>query len=370
MMRWIVVSSLKFRYIVMASAAALVFFGVMRLTNMPVDVFPEFAPPRVEIQTEGQGMSSAEVEDLITNPMELVLMGTPELDVMRSRSVNGLSQIVLQFNRGTDLLHARQLVQERLELAIANLPASAATPPVMLQPLSATSRVMKIGLSSTKYSMMDLSMIAYWTIKFRLLQVPGVANVPMWGERIKMLTVQVDPARARLHGVSLNRIHEVTSETLDFGLLPYSRSSKTQTEGFIDTPNQRLSMRHVQPLIGPEEVARVTVQEANGKAVRLGDVANVLWDTWPLVGDAVINDGPGLMLIVEKLPWANTLEVTRGIEAALEELRPGLPGIEIDSKIFRPATFIELSVDNLMRALLLGCLMVVLVLAFFLYDWR
>jgi multidrug efflux pump subunit AcrB len=221
----------------------------------------------VEIQTEGQGMSSAEVEDLITNPMELVLMGTPELDVMRSKSVNGLSQIVLLFKRGTDLLHARQLVQERLELAIANLPASAATPPVMLQPLSATSRVMKIGLSSTKYDLKDLSMIAYWTIKFRLLQVPGVANVPMWGERIKMLAVQVDPERARLHGVSLNRIHEVTSETLDFGLIPYSSSSKTQTEGFIDTPNQRLSMLHVQPLIGPEDVARVPVQVTNGKTV-------------------------------------------------------------------------------------------------------
>jgi CzcA family heavy metal efflux pump len=342
----------------------------MRLREMPVDVFPEFAPPRVEVQTEGQGMSSAEVEDLITNPMELVLMGTPELDVMRSRSVNGLSQIVLQFKRGTDLLHARQLVQERLELAIANLPASAATPPVMLQPLSATSRVMKIGLASTEYSLMDLSMVAYWTIRFRLLQVPGVANVPIWGERIKMLTVQVDPERARRHNVSLHRIHEVTSETLAFGLLPYSPSSKTQVEGFIDTPNQRLSVKHVQPLVGPEELARVPVEVVNGKTVRLSDVANVKWDTWPLVGDAVINDGPGLMLIVEKLPWANTLEVTRGIEAALEELKPGLPGIEIDSKIFRPATYIEASLSNLTQAMWIACLLVVVVLALFLWEWR
>src|SRR3990172_421 len=312
MMQWIVASSLKFRFLVIASAAALLFFGVARLRHMPVDVSPEFAPPRVEIQTEGQGMSSAEVEDLITNPMEQVLRGTPELDVMRSRSVNGLSQIVLQFKRGTDLLHTRQLVQERLVLAAANLPQAALTPPVMLQPLSATSRVMKIGLTSTKYNLMDLSMIAYWTIRFRLLQVPGVANVPMWGERIKMFTVQVDPERARLHGVSMNQIHEVTSETLDFGLVPYSSSSKTQTEGFIETPNQRLSMLHVQPLLEPEDVARVVVQMTNGKTVRLGDVANVVWDTWPLIGDAVINDGPGLMLIVEKLPWANTLEVSRG----------------------------------------------------------
>jgi CzcA family heavy metal efflux pump len=370
MMRWIVASSLKFRYLVLAGASALVFFGVARLRQMPVDVFPEFAPPRVEVQTEGQGMSSAEIEDQITNPIELVLMGTPELDVVRSRSVNGLSQIVLQFKRGTDILYARQLVQERLNLAIANLPSSATAAPVMLQPLSATSRVMKIGLSSTKYDMMDLSMIAYWTIKFRLLQVPGVANVPMWGERIKMFTVQVDPERARRHGVSMNRIHEVASETLDFGLVPYSASAKTQTEGFIDTPNQRLPMLHVQPVIEPEDVARVPVQTVNGKTVHLGDVANIVWDTWPLVGDAVINDGPGLMLIVEKLPWANTLEVTRGVDAALAELRPGLPGVEIDAKIFRPATYIELSIHNLNRALLIACVLVVVVLAFFLFDWR
>jgi CzcA family heavy metal efflux pump len=370
MIQWIVASSLKFRLIVIASAAALVFFGTARLRKMPVDVFPEFAPPRVEVQTEGQGMSSAEVEDLITNPMEQVLRGTPELDVMRSRSVNGLSQIVLQFKRGTDILHARQLVQERLVIAAANLPASALTPPVMLQPLSATSRVMKIGLTSKEYNLMDLSMIAYWTIRFRLLQVPGVANVPMWGERIKMFTVQVDPERARRHGVSMNRVHEVVSETLDFGLVPYSSSSKTQTEGFIDTPNQRLSMLHVQPVIEPEDVARMPLQVTNGKTVRIGDVANVLWDTWPMIGDAVINDGPGLMLIVEKLPWANTLEVTRGIEAALAELQPGLPGIEIDSKIFRPATYIEASIDNLSSALVLAVVLVVVVLALFLWEWR
>jgi len=370
MMQWIVASSLKFRFIVIAGAAALVLYGVTRLRHMPVDVFPEFAPPKVEIQTEGQGMSSAEVEDLITNPMELVLMGTPELDVMRSRSVNGLSQIVLLFKRGTDLLYARQLVQERLELAIKQLPSAASTPPVMLQPLSATSRVMKIGLSSSDIDLKDLSMIAYWTIKFRLMQVPGVANVPIWGERIKMLTVQVDPQRAIAQDVSMERIHEIVSETLDFGLVPWSPSAKTQTEGFIDTPNQRMSMRHVRPILTPEDLARVPVQVVNGRTVRLGDVANVVWDTWPLIGDAVINDGPGLMLIVEKLPWANTLEVTRGIEAELEKLRPGLPGIEIDSEIFRPATYIETSMSNLSKALLIACVLVVLVLFFFLWEWR
>ncbi len=370
MMQWMVAQSLRFRFIVIAGAAALVYFGMNQLSRMPVDVFPEFAPPRVEIQTEGQGMGSAEVEELITIPLELVLAGTPELDVMRSRSVNGLSQIVLQFNRGTDILHARQLVQERLELAIQNLPASAQTPPVMLQPLSATSRVLKIGLTSDVYDLMDLSMIAYWTIRFRLLTVPGVANVPIWGERIKMLTVQVDPDRLGAHDVTVEEVHKAVSETLEFGLLPYTAASKTRVEGFIDTPNQRIGMLNVLPGIEPADLYDVPIITGTGKTVRVADVADVVWDTWPMIGDAVINDGPGLMLIVEKLPWANTLEVTRGIEAELEKLRPGLPGIEIDSRIFRPATYIEQSMDNLTKALLIACVLVVLVLALFLWEWR
>src|SRR5918999_1716355 len=356
MMRWIITSSLKFRFLVLAMAVALMYFGMARLRNMPIDVFPEFAPPLVEIQTEGPGMTTAEVEELITTPMELSLRGTPGLDVMRFKSV-------------TDILHARQVVQERLELAIADLPKSAGMP-VMLQPLSATSRALKIGLSSTVYDLRDLSMIAYWTIRFRLLSVPGVANVPIWGERIKLLAVEVDPERLRAHNVSLNQVEKATSDALDVGLLPYTRAAKTRTEGFFDTSNQRFTIRHIMPVIGPEELAQVPVKVHNGQTVRLGDVAEVVWDTWPLIGDAVINDGPGLMMIVEKFPWANTLEVTRGVEAALEALKPGLPGIEIDSTIFRPATFIETSIDNLSWAMFIGSVLMVVMLCIFLYEWR
>jgi CzcA family heavy metal efflux pump len=369
MMRWIITSSLKFRFLVLAMAVALMYFGMARLRNMPIDVFPEFAPPLVEIQTEGPGMTTAEVEELITTPMELSLRGTPGLDVMRSKSVTALSAIYLIFKPGTDILHARQVVQERLKLAIADLPKSAGMP-VMLQPLSATSRAMKIGLSSKVHDLRDLSMIAFWTIRFRLLSVPGVANVPIWGERIKLLAVEVDPERMRAHNVSLNQVEKATSDALDFGLLPYTRAAKTRTEGFFDTSNQRFTIRHILPVIGPEELAQVPVKVHNGQTVRLGDVAEVVWDTWPLIGDAVINDGPGLMMIVEKFPWANTLEVTRGVEAALEAMKPGLPGIEIDSTIFRPATFIETSIDNLSWAMLIGSVLMVVMLCIFLYEWR
>ncbi len=371
MFSWIIGSSLRFRFLVLAIAATLLVFGAQQLRQMPVDVFPEFAPPKVEIQTEGPGMTSAEVEELITIPMEDQLRGVPGVEYVRSSSVVGLSQVVLIFKMGTDLMEARQRVQERLKLAIAELPQSSGMP-VMLQPLSSTSRVMKIGLTSKVQDMMDLSMIAYWTVKFRLMSVPGVANVPIWGERIKSLQVQADPTLMRAHNVTLDEVMETTSEALDFGLLRYTGAAKTRIDGMLDTPNQRLVIHHQSPVFTPEHLANVPVAVKARRAdpPRLGDVATVAWDTWPMVGDAVINDGPGLMMIVEKLPWANTLEVTRGIEQALEELKPGLPGIEIDSTIFRPATFIVLSMDNLTRALIIGCILVILVLGAFLYEWR
>lgn len=369
MLRWIIGSSLKFRFLVVLAAAAMIAAGIWRLRDMPIDVFPEFAPPLVEIQTEGWGMSSTEIEELITIPLEESLKGTPELDVMRSKSVVGLSSIVMLFKRGTDIFHARQLVNERVQVALPNLP-SAAFPPVMLQPLSATSRCMKIGLTATDQSMMDLSMVAYWTIRFRLMRVPGVANVAMWGERIKALVVQTDPDLLRVHGVSMNEVLESTSEALDYGLLEYKSAAKTRTDGFIETPNQRLDIQHVIPVMSPAELSRIPVKTGTGETLRLGDVGKVVWDTPLLIGDAVINDGPGLMLIVEKFPWANTLEVTREVEKALEELRPGLPGIEIDSQIFRPATFIEMSIENLTFAMYLGAALVILVIGAFLFEWR
>jgi CzcA family heavy metal efflux pump len=369
-MRWIVGSSLKFRYIVIFIAAALVFFGTTQLRDMPVDVFPEFAPPRVEIQTPALGLSAAEVESLVSIPLEEQLTGIPGVDVMRSKSVEQLSSVLLIFEPGTDLMLARQLVQERLATAMENTIPPDVGPPIMLQPLSSTSRIMKIGLTSEELSLMELSMTAYWKIRARLLGVPGVANVAIWGERLQMLQVQVEPARLRENGVSLGQIMTTTSDALDAGLMQFSDGAVIGTGGFIDTPNQRLQIQHVLPIITPEDLAQVSFQNNEGRILRLGEVANLVEGHQPLIGDAVINDGPGLLLIVEKLPWANTLEVTRGVDQALEDLKPGLPGIEVDATIFRPATFIEASIDNLTRSLIIASLLVILVLGLFLFEWR
>ena len=372
MMSWIVRSSLKFRFIVVALAAALLFVGVSQLPNAKVDVFPEFAPPKVEIQTIAIGLTASEVEELVSVPLEQALNGVPDLDILRSKSVPQLSQIEMIFERGTDLMHARQVVQERVATVTPTLPRWA-SPPFMIQPLSATSRAMKIGLSSDTLSTIDMSMISYWKIRARLLRVPGVANVPIYGERLEMLQVQVDPARLQANNVSLDEAMTAAADSLDAGLLQFSDGGFIGTGGAIETPNQQLNIQHKLAIRTPDDLAKVpigTKKAADGTQLVLEDVATLKIDHQPLIGDAVINGGEGLMLIVEKLPWANTLDVTKGVEAAMKEMQPGLPGIDVDTTIFRPATFVELSIDNLTEALLLGSLLVVLVLALFLFSWR
>jgi Cu/Ag efflux pump CusA len=252
MMRWIVGSSIRFRFLVVAVAAMMMFFGLEQLRSMPIDVFPEFAPPLVEVQTEALGMSTSEVEALVTTQLEAAFSSTPQLDTMRSKTVPGLSSITLIFKPGTDIMVARQLVSERLAVATRTLPSWAGIP-WMLPPLSATSRVMKIGLSSDKYDLNDLSMIAYWTVRWHLMKVPGVANVVIWGDRWKQLQVQTDPKKLQQYHVSLDEVENVTSDALDYGLLKFTNASKTRVGGFIDTPNQRLGVQHILPVIGPEK---------------------------------------------------------------------------------------------------------------------
>ncbi|MDW4547893.1 efflux RND transporter permease subunit [Defluviimonas sp. D31] len=357
---------MRFRYIVIALAAMLVIFGAQRTNDLRVDVFPEFAPPLVEIQTPSLGLTSIEVEEYITIPLEQGLAGIAGLDIIRSKSAPQLSSIVMIFTRDTDLLRARQLVQERVNEISATLPTWS-SPPVILPPLSATSRIMKIGLSSEKYSLIDMSMTTYWKIRERLLRVPGVANVAIWGERLEMMQVQVDPARLAENGVTLDTVMESTADALDVGLLRYSDGARVGTGGFIDTDTNRYPIHHVLPIHTIDDLKKVSV---TGTDKTLADVADVKIDHQPLIGDAVINDGPGLLLIVEKFPWANTLDVSLNVEEAIDKMRPGLQDIEIDTEIFRPATFIETSIDNLSKALLVAAVLVTLVLWVFLFDWR
>ncbi|HEX7858064.1 MAG TPA: efflux RND transporter permease subunit [Sphingobium sp.] len=358
MLAWLVRAALTQRVLVLAMAGVLVILGLRASTNVPLDVFPEFAPPIVEIQTEAPGLSTEEVESLITVPLETQINGVPDLTTLRSKSVLGLSSVVMLFERGTDVLRARQMVQERVTQVQARLP-TAARPPVMLPPLSSTSRAMKIGISSQKLDQMQLSELVRWTIRPRLMAVPGVANVAMWGMRDRQLQVMADPDRLRAAGVTLNELRAAAGDAVLVG-----------GGGFVDTANQRLAVQQAGAVQTADDLAGTVIKISGDAPVRIGDVARVTEGHAAPIGNAIIDDGPGIMLIVEKQPTGNTLELTHKVEAALAELKPGLKDVKIDSTIFRPATFIERSIDNLTRALAIGCGLVAVILFLFTRDWR
>jgi CzcA family heavy metal efflux pump len=358
MLAWLVRAALTQRVLVLALAALLVVLGLRATGDVPLDVFPEFAPPMVEIQTEAPGLSTEEVESLITVPIETTVNGVPDLMTLRSKSVLGLSSVSILFDRGTDVIRARQLVQERVTQVLARLPA-AARPPVMLPPLSSTSRAMKIGISSAKLDQMQLSELARWTIRPRLMAVPGVANVAIWGLRDRQLQVLVDPDRLRAAGVTLAELRAAAGDAVLVG-----------GGGFVDTANQRLAVQQTSAIQSSADLAQAVIKQSGEAPVRIGDVARVVDGFAAPIGNAIIDDGPGLMLIVEKQPTGNTLQLTRDVEAAIGELKPGLRDVKVDTTIFRPATFIERSIDNLTRALAIGCLLVAVVLFVFTRDWR
>jgi CzcA family heavy metal efflux pump len=343
--------------------------GITVLPKMHVDVFPEFAPPRVLIQTACVGLSTSDVEQLVTVPIEASLNGIQGLDDLRSKSVPQLSSIEVLFKPGTDLLRARQLVQERLATVSPSLPTWAA-PPVMLAPVSATGRAMQIGMTSSTHSLIDMSMTAYWTIRARLLRVPGVANVAIWNERLHLMAVQAVPSKMQTAGVSLDQVMQTTSDAVDSGLLRFSSGAVIGTGGTVETPNQRIGVRNVLPVVTANDLAQTPVAETRAGTVRLGDVATVAVQHQPLIGDAIIDGRPGLLLVVEKLPWANSLQMTAGVEQALSELQPGMPGIHFDTHVFQQADFVKLAISNLTQALVLGFLLVVVILALFLFEWR
>jgi CzcA family heavy metal efflux pump len=368
-MRFIVASSLRWRYLVVAGAAALIFFGTQTLAHQKVDVFPEFAPITVELQTECLGLSPSEVGQLVTVPLENGLQGVAGVNRIRSESVPQLSAIFLYFKSGTDVLQARQLVQERLAQASPTLPTWC-TPPSLYPIVSATSRVIQIGLTSKSLDRLDLSLVGQYTIRQRLLHVPGVANVAIWGEQPKEVEVQERSSTLIRYKIPLNALLDTTANAVDAGGLKFTSGAAIGTGGWIETPNQRLNVRNVQVITTPEQLAQVPLARRGSRVLTIGDVARVRWDHPPLIGDAVVNGGAGLMLVVEKFPGANTLDVTNGIDRALAALSPGLHGIAIDSHIFRQATFIHTAIDNLSFAVVLGCILVVFVLLAFLFEWR
>jgi Cu/Ag efflux pump CusA len=367
-LRSIIAASVRFRLLVIAIAAGIMVIGVVQLRQMPADVLPEISPVVVDVQAEALGLSAPEVEALVTVPLEKNLLeGVMGVTDVTSDSVPGLSAIRLHFAPGTSLYQARQLVQERLTQAFV-LP-NVSRPPVMLEPVSSTSNVMIIGLSSARLSPIDLSVLARWTIVPRLLGLAGVANVSTFGQADRQLQVLIDPARLAARHITLAQVIATAGNAQLVSPLSYLEASTPGAGGFLEDPNQRLTIRHLLPFRNPADLTQVPVADAS-RGLLLGDVAQVVQGHQPLIGDGQVRGAPGLVLVVQKLPSASVLAVTDEVDQALAALRPGLPGVQIDASVFRQASYLQSALDRLGVALITAGVLAALALIALLLQLR
>ena len=352
--------AVRFRGMVVALAFTLLIYGIVSLNQAKYDVFPEFAPPQVGIQAEAPGLTAEQVEVLVTQPIENAVNGVPGIESMRSVSIQGLSVITVIFEPHTDIYRNRQVVSERLSEAMRDLPQN--IPPPTITPLtSSSSTVLVFGLTSKTRSLMELRTIADWTLRQRLLAVPGVSKVAVFGSEVRSLQVQIRPDQLLRYSLSIEDVLDAAR-----------RATAITGAGFIETANQRIVLQSEGQSIDPAELARTVVASANGASVLLGDVANVVEAPEPPIGGATIMGEPGVVLLVSGQLGANTVDVTEGVEKALAALRPSIEkeGVEMRTDLFRPADFIAISTRNVQNSLILGGILVIVVLYLFLYDIR
>ena len=352
--------AIQFRGIVAALACVLVAYGVYALGRAKYDVFPEFAPPQVSIQTEAVGLTPEQVEVLVTRPIENAISGVTGVRTVRSTSIQGLSVVTVFFNSSSDIYRDRQVVAERLAAAAQQLPQGL-QPPIMTPLTSSTSRMLVVGLTSKTRSLMELRTLADWTVRLRLLAVPGVASVTVFGGDKRSIQVQVHPDELIRYGLTLNDV-----------LAAARRSTGIRGSGFVDTRNQRVVFQTEGQSLKPDAIARTVLLSRGAASVTLGNVADVVDAPEPPIGGAAIEGQPGVILNLAEQYAADTLRVTENVEAALQELRPGLEadGITIHADLFRPANFINVATSNVRDSLVLGGILVVVVLFLFLFDLR
>src|SRR5712692_6965804 len=360
MLNAIVRFSIRFRGIVISLACALLFYGIFSLSHVPYDVFPEFAPPEVSIQTEAPGLSPEQVEVLVTQPIENAINGVSGIESLRSRSIQGLSVITVVFRSGTDVYRDRQAVTERLSTVARDLPTGG-QPPLMTPLTSSTTWVMEVGVTSDKQSLMTVRTIADWTVKPRLLAVRGVAGVEVNGGEVRQIQFQFDPQRLVQYGVSVEEVIGAARQ-----------ATGVRGAGFVDTPNQRIVLQTEGQSLTAAQLAHTVLIHHSGANVTLGDVAHVADAPAPIIGAASIRGKPGVLLIIDGAYGSNTLEITQGIDKALANLRPSLEaqGISVHPGMLRAADFIDVALHNVRDSLLVGAVLVVVVLFLFLFNFR
>ncbi|HEX4985514.1 MAG TPA: efflux RND transporter permease subunit [Burkholderiales bacterium] len=359
MISFIVRQSIRYPGVIVALALTIVVYGLYTLSRAHLDVFPEFSPSQVVIQTEAPGLSAELVETQISQRIENALSGASGLDSLRSQSIPGLSVVHVFFQDGSDVYRNRQVVAERLAVLAGQLPAGIV--PAMTPLTSSASTVLGVGITSDKRSLMEQRSLTDWVIRPHLLAVRGVAEVNVFGGDVRQWQVQADPDKLRRYGFSLDDL-----------VAAARRATGVAGAGFVKTPNQHVLLQvDVQPGAA-SDVARAVLAYRDGRAMRIGDVATVGEGAAPSIGAAAINGKPGVFMMVQGQLGSNTHAVTQDLEAALRELKPLLAaeGVELHPELFRPANFIETAVHNVQRDILIGSVLVVVVLFLFLFNAR
>jgi CzcA family heavy metal efflux pump len=359
MMSALVRFSIRFSGVIIGIASLIVIYGIYSLTRSNLDVFPEFSPTQLIIQTEAPGLSTDLVESLVSQPIELSISGTVGIELMRSQSIPGLSVVTVIFKEGTDVYRNRQVVAERLATLANRLPNNI-TPNIT--PLtSAASTVMGIGITSDTKSLMELRSMVDWTLRPHLMAVQGVADVNVFGGDVKQYQVQVNPDKLLLYNLSMQQVMEAAS-----------KATGVRGAGFIENNNQRIVINTEGQSRTPAELAKTTLLHRNGQTVRLGDVGQVVEGAAPSISASAINGKSGIYLSVQGQLGANTHGVTLSLEKAIEQIKPSLEaeGIQLHEGLFRPANFIETAIKGVRTDILIGSILVITVLFLFLFNAR
>ncbi len=351
--------SLAHRGLILVAALLVLVFGFQTARSLPVEVLPDLTKPTVTILTEAPGLAPEEVEALVTVPMETALMGVSGLTRLRSTSDVALSLIYVEFDWGTDIYHARQLVWERLQSVNDTLPDGVV--PFMTPVASLMGEIMLVGVSSKDGSVSprDLRTLSDWNVSLRLKSILGIAEVLAMGGGVRQVQVQPDPEKMLALNVTFDELREATAA-----------AASNTTGGTLTSAPQEIMVRHLAMTTDLNDIGSTIVKHVNDRPIKIADVATVVWDLEPMRGDAAVNGTPGVILSVTKSPGFDSLELTAKVEDALAELQKTLPeGVEITA-LFRQADFIEHAIGNLGEAIRDGAIMVILVLFLFLFNFR
>jgi CzcA family heavy metal efflux pump len=352
--------SLKQRVLVVCATVLLLIWGVGVVIKMPVDVLPDLNRPVVTIMTESHGLAPEEVEPLVTFPIEASMNGAPGVERVRSASSAGLSVVWVEFGWGVELMRARQIVTEKLQSVQSRLPAGAL--PGLAPVSSIMGEVMLLSLSSKsgKTPPMEVRSLAEWVVRPRLLATRGVSQVVPIGGGMKQFQVLTNPTRLAQYGVSLDQLTEAVRE-----------SNRNTAGGFLQEPTREAVVRIMGRARTPEEISQTVIVQNQGTPITVGQVAEVRFEAGPKRGDGSVSGEPGVILSVQKQPGANTLELTRELDKALDDLKSALPeDVKVNQELFRQSTFIEAAVENVVSALRDGGALVVVIVLAFLWSWR